>query len=206
MNLKLLFLLISTILLSSCYTHFGYVRTNEPVYDVYTYDAYPVYSWDYYDPFWRYDARISWHYDNYYFGYNYYFGLNYYPYRYYQLPYYNYFKPHHKFHRRPHNRRSVQINKRKIKSRHLLGHNVQQNVRVTKKRMKTKTYLDTKKCPDMSVSKYRHRISPRKTTKSIKRNVRRMSTSKKHLDTIRSPTRSKSTTKQTRSHSKKRRK
>ena len=93
MKAKLLILLISTLLLSSCYTQYRHVYRDTDVDDVYIYDINYVYNWHNYDPFWRYDVRFAGYYNNYYYGFYNYYGLYYYTPRYYSYPYYYNYKP-----------------------------------------------------------------------------------------------------------------
>jgi hypothetical protein len=87
MSIKLLFFIVLSLLLSSCYTHFGYVYTEEPVDEVYIYGVNYVYANLWYDDFyWQYNT-----------GYYCDFGL--YSPEYYQYSYYYKYNPYYKKHR-----------------------------------------------------------------------------------------------------------
>ena len=175
---NLLFLLSIIILVSSCYTHTRYVYTNEPVYDVYTYDDYFVYRFHTYDPFWRYDAQFSWYYDNFY------FGLNFYSPRYYGYPYHYYFKPHRRHHvginhhYRP--KRHLMTRKTNIKHRQKDRHSVP-----VKRHIKRKPYKPGHKSghsvqPSVPVKKWKKQNS--------KKRVHRTPTFKKRVQNSRKNT------------------
>jgi len=86
MSIKLLFLIVISLLLSSCYTRYVYIYTDEPVDEVYIYDVNYVYSNLWYDDFyWRYNT-----------GYYCDFGLYSYSPGYYPYSYYYKYKPYYK--------------------------------------------------------------------------------------------------------------
>jgi hypothetical protein len=106
MSIKLLFFIVLSLLLSSCYTRYVYVYTDEPVDEVYIYDVNYVYANLWYDDFyWRYDV-----------GYGCNFGLFYHTPRYSGYSYYYNYKPYHNFYAKRHwkNHR----HKNRFKSRH----------------------------------------------------------------------------------------
>jgi hypothetical protein len=167
MKIKLLFFIGLSLLLSSCYTHVRYVYVDEPVDEVYIYDVNYIYANLWYDDFfWRYDTRISWYYDNYY------YGLFYYSPRYYAYPYHYRYKPYYK-HRRSHYK-SRPFHKRK------LGHLARRDSQLKPKKLKQRYYLDKDPVQIKSRSKDRHKINRRKTIKNNKNNVHFKSRFKKN--------------------------
>ena len=115
MSIKLLFLIVISLLLSSCYTRYVYIYTDEPVDEVYIYDVNYVYSNLWYDDFyWRYNTN---YYDNYC-----YFGLNYYTPEYWAYSNYYKYKPYHKRHHRQRPRFQSRHTTRRLVG-HLRGQN-----------------------------------------------------------------------------------
>ncbi|KKK85107.1 hypothetical protein LCGC14_2776640, partial [marine sediment metagenome] len=151
MKIKLLFFIGLSLLLSSCYTHVRYVYVDEPVDEVYIYDVNYVYTNLWYDDFyWRYDVENYCNFDL--------FGLYFYTSRYWAYPYYYNYKPywHHRYHHKRH---------------HRLHFRSQPIHRQTYKKLKQRYYLDREPVQIKSRSKYRHKITQRKTIKNSKNDV-----------------------------------